>query len=132
MDAKLWHSEEHVRWMCEQAGVEFKGLPLPHHDKQKLLAIIERHPPGQIPTFTKRIKEVPVNPNDTKQPITIKMDSSSHEKALLDQYSVEINKARVNQDRYSRLVREAREEEKALTKKRAMLAKALGIVEAKP
>lgn len=120
-----WHSEEHVSWLCEQAGIEFKGLPLAPYDRLRLMAIIEKNPPNKIPTFKKTYKEATMSfgSSNTKPVVPAVVT----EKMLLDQYDQDITKLKANQDKYARLMREAREEEKALTKKRASLAKLLGI-----
>lgn len=126
MQAVDWHSEEHVSWLCEQAGIEFKGLPLAPYDRLRLMSIIEKNPPGKVPAFKKPIKEAPMA-FTASTPTPIRIDSQTAEQTLLTQYDAEIAKAKANQDKYARLIREAREEEKTLTKKRASLAKILGV-----
>lgn len=122
-----WNSAEHVAWLCEQAGIEFRGLPLAHHDRLRLLAIVEKNPPSKFPVYTKPVKEVPMSFGSSNTKITTPTTPAAAETALLDQYNASIAKAKANQDKYARLMREAREEEKALSKKRASLAKILGV-----
>lgn len=121
-----WNNATHVAWMCEQAGIDFKGLPLSHQDKQKLLAITQRRPFQEIPKFTQRKpKEIKMTQHQT---VTVTGTSTQTETALLSQYDRELQGIEERRTKYAKAIKDLAIEAKNLAKKRAAVARVLGVV----
>ncbi len=118
-----WHDKDFQAHVCEIIGIDYKGLPLANHHKQRYMSLSLKNPSLQYPgppakrsnTFMTK-PELPGKSEDT-------------ENALLGQYDREITAIEEKKAKYARLIKELTAEGKTLAKRRAAVAKAIGVVE---
>lgn len=121
-----WNDKEQIAWACEVIGVDYKGLPLTHHQKTRFLALAAKNPQLKYPGSKQR-GNMFQKPNPPKTETVL--DSASAEDTLITQYNRELESIRSRKEKYKQLLVELDVEAKTLTKKRSAVMKALGIIE---
>ncbi len=115
-----WHDPDYRAWVCEQIGVEYKGLPLTHQQKQRFLSLSQKSKMEYTPPNKRNIiMTQPIRPTNENSALT--------ENALIGQYDREIQAIEEKKNKFSQMIKDLAAEGKALTKKRAAVAKALGL-----
>ena len=121
-----WNDTDYRAWVCEQLGVDYDGLPLSHSLKQRFLAMAQKAAlvyPGPLARRN-------VNLLMTKPAAPVLDTADAAENALISQYDRELVALQERKARFSKMADAAAEKVKALAKKRAAVAKALGITPA--
>lgn len=118
-----WNDKEVQNWVCEQIGVEYKGLPLTHAQRSRFLALKNKKPFLEFKPLAKRKLMYPTPKEPQNQ-----NDSSLTENALIGQYDREIADLEQKEDKYKKMMADIRTLRAALVKKRKAIAAILAPV----
>lgn len=115
-----WHDKDFQAHVCEVIGIDYKGLPLANHHKQRYLSLSLKNPSLQYPGPPARKANVIMNKPELPK------DSAGTENALLGQYDREIASLNSKEEKYKKLLADLKVERASLTKKRNQIAKIVG------
>jgi hypothetical protein len=111
-----WQDKHFQAWVCEQIGIEYNGLPLAFHHKQRFLALKRKKPFLEYPG--------PPKERNVDMSLTSKItDSRTAENVLLTQYDAELKSLEERKTRYQKIIEQISKEARTITKRRNMLAK---------
>lgn len=113
-----WHDPHYVAWVCEQIGVEYKGLPLTHQQKLRFLSLTQKSKLEYVPPTRKNIIMT------TQQPVP-PATSKTAEDTLISQYDREIASLDAKESKYKTMMEEVKMLRASLIKKRKAIAKIL-------
>lgn len=113
-----------IEWACEMIGVEYKRLPLTHHQKQRFLSLSVRNPNLEYPKNRQRKVFAVMTP-----PTVVKASSATAETALIAQYDAEIQKLSADADKLMERAQALSAQVREMRTKRSRVAKALGLIE---
>lgn len=117
-----FNDPEQVKWACEQIGVDYKGLPLTHFQKQRFISLSQKYNLTYVPP-TRRPSMAPNRPFVPTITQANALSSELTENALLGQYDRELKSLEERSANLHSQIKDIENKKRALAKKRAAVAK---------